>query len=180
MAVFRHASQGVTVRNFWLWIKVTPYHLLPRGFSPRTPPGNCFSWPTKTIQSPRIKGIKLMANSPCQRGSMDTHGIHLLLVVKNNKTILCNLLLSDQGIIFFIDKNNLKCIELFRTLFAHFHRSTIVACKGLFTLPVALDHKSKWNRRAQIEFGRERCNTDQNSNKSRGYVPVLQRSRFQN
>ena len=33
---------------------------------------------------------------------------------------------------------------------------------------------------AQKNFGLERYTADQNSNKSRGYVPVVQRSRFQN
>ena len=39
------------------------------------PPGNWFSWQTKTIQSPWVKGIKLMTNSPSLGGSMNSHKI---------------------------------------------------------------------------------------------------------
>ena len=47
----------------------------PVGWPPGHPPGNCFSWQTKTIQSPWVEGIKLMTNSPSLWESMNSQKI---------------------------------------------------------------------------------------------------------
>ena len=69
-----------------------------------------------------------------------------------------------------------NCVQFFCLPFADCPTSTMVPGKTLFTLPVALNHKSKQNN----IVGLERYSANQNSDKSLGYVPAVQGNRFQN
>ena len=101
-------------------------------------PRELFFMTNKSHLKPLGRGNKINANNPFLGGSMNTHNIHLLLILKNNVTTFFNLLLSDQSIIFtFIGKNNKQMYPIFCMLFAHFHTLTMVPSKALFTLPVA-------------------------------------------
>ena len=55
------------------------YHLLPLGLTPGTPPGNCFSWQTKTIQSYCCFSLCLITNANVIFASSNCASVELLL-----------------------------------------------------------------------------------------------------
>ena len=120
---------------------------------PRDTARNCVSWRAKTIQSPWVKGIKLMTNSPSLGGGEYEHPQHTILYKLSRitkqpySTFYCQTKVSY--IYLSLVKITTKCIQFFGTLFAHFHSSIMALGKELFTLPVALKNQNErklWSR----------------------------------
>ena len=108
---------------------------------PRDTARNCVSWRTTTIQSPWVKGIKLMTNSPSLGGEYE-HPQHTILYKLSRRTKQI-IVTPKYHIYLSLVKITNKCIQFFGTLFAHFHSSIMALGKELFTLPVALENQNE-------------------------------------